>query len=339
MMGCLYTIVYAIIKNLNNHIYKQLKQKDMSFLQIASWNIEHLSGHPRVIRRQSAYALADHIEMAGIDLIALQEIYVTAPNEEVRLFENQPIIQSRAHTEKRNSDLDIVCYLLEEHLDIPWKYIILPNRQAGDKSQLCAILWSTNRLTIGDILPLNVKHKFENLNLWDRRPHLVSFSSEIEVWRRSETGEWTKQSEKRTLSLVVLHMKSNYGGVTMNRLVRAKEAETLCDALDGIKGTYDPSLVLLGDTNVLRNDEPAIETFVTRGFIDLNNNDAATYWSKDYNEAPFDRIFVAEGRPEFRYSRQYVLRSSDLTQHDRFLSDHYMIKISVKDYVDDADPR
>ncbi len=311
----------------------------MSFLQIASWNIEHLSGHPRAIKRQSAYALADHIEMAGIDLIALQEVYITDSNEELRLFENQPIIQSRAYTERRNSDLDVVCYLLEEHLDIPWKYIILPNRQAGDKSQLCAILWNSSRLTIGDIIPLNVKHKVENLNLWDRKPHLVSFSSEIEVWRRNEAGEWEKQPEKRTISIVSLHMKSNYGGVTMNRLVRAKEAEALCDALDEIKGIYDPSLILLGDTNVLRNDEPAIETFVTRGFIDLNNNDAATYWSKDYNEAPFDRIFVAEDRPEFRYSRQYVLRSSDLTQHDRFLSDHYMIKISVKDYVDDADPR
>lgn len=33
------------------------------------------------------------------------------------------------------------------------------------------------------------------------------------------------------------------------------------------------------------------------------------------------------------------MRSSDLTAHDRFLSDHNMIKVGVKDYVDDADPR
>lgn len=37
----------------------------MSFLQIASWNIEHLSGQPRATRRQTVYALADHIEMAA----------------------------------------------------------------------------------------------------------------------------------------------------------------------------------------------------------------------------------------------------------------------------------
>lgn len=310
----------------------------MGFLQIASWNIEHLSGQPRVERKQSAYALADHIEMAGIDIIALQEVYVTDSNEEVRLFDNQPVIESRSETGRRNADLDVVCYLLEEHLDTPWRYIILPNRNDGDRSQLCAVMWNTVRLTLRDATPLEVQHRDGELSLWDRKPHLLSFSSKIDVWRRSDTGEWKKEAENRTLSVVPIHMKSNYGGVTKNRLVRAKEAETLCDALQALQN-LEPSLVLLGDTNILRNDEPAIETFVSRGFVDLNNNDATTYWSKAYSEAPFDRFFVREGRSEFKYSRQYVLRSSDLTLHDRFLSDHYMIKMSIKDYVDDADPR
>jgi hypothetical protein len=226
-------------------------------------------------------------------------------------------------------------------LDVPWKYVILPNRQAGDSSQLCAVMWNTQRLTLGEIHPLDVKHSVDGLSLWDRRPHLLPFTSSIEVWRRGTDGEWAKQSENRTIAVVPLHMKSNYGGGTVHRRVRAEEAETLCDAIDAIRGTpgFDPSLMMLGDTNILRNDEPAVETFVSRGFIDLNNNDATTYWSKDFGESPFDRIFIAAERPEFKYSRQYVLRSSNLEQHDRFLSDHYMIKVSVKDYVDDADPR
>ena len=310
----------------------------MSFLQVASWNIEHLSGLPRAKRRQSAYALTDHIEMAGIDLLALQEVYLTPTDEEVRMFDNQPVIESRAVSERRNSDLDIVCYLLEEHLEVPWKYVILPNRQAGDRSQLCAVMWNANRLRLGDVRALNVAHSVEGQKLWDRRPHLLSFTSSIEVWRHNAEGEWARQPETRTIAIVPLHMKSNYGGVTKNRQVRAMEAITLCDAIDNI-GDRDPSLMMLGDTNILRNDEPALETFISRGFVDLNNNDAATYWSKDYGESPFDRVFVAANRPEFKYSRQYVLRSSDLQQHDRFLSDHYMIKVSVKDYVDDADPR
>lgn len=311
----------------------------MSFLQIASWNIEHLGGSPRAQRRQSAFALADHIEMSGIDVIALQEIYVTPEDEEVRLGPNQPVIATRAQTNRRNSDLDVVCYLLEEHSEVPWAYYILPNRQAGDKSQLCAVMWNTQRLTLDKVTPLGVVHADDGDPLWDRKPHVVGFKSSIKVWRRSDSGEWQQLPETRSLSLVPPHMKSNYGGVTRNRRVRAKEAATLCEAISAIRGQIDPTIVMIGDTNILSNSEPAIDTFINHDFIDLNNNDSATYWSAQYNEAPFDRAFVAANRAEFRYSRQYVLRSSDLTSHDRFLSDHYMIKISVKDYVDDADPR
>lgn len=309
----------------------------MSFLQIASWNIEHLSGHPRAVRRQSAYALADHIEMAGIDLIALQEIYVTKSDEEVRLSDGQPLIDSRAQSERRNSDLDVVCYLLEEHLDDPWAYLILPNRSEGDKSQLCAVMWNTKRLALKDVLALPVEHESGGYKLWDRKPHAVSFSSSIDVYRRTEAGEWEKVTENRTIAVVPLHMKSNVGGVTVNRKVRELEAKTLCAAVR--EADIDPSIIMLGDTNILRNDEPALEAFFDHGFVDLNNNDGPTFWSKDFGESPFDRIFVAKDRAEFKYSRQYVLRSSDLLQHDRFLSDHYMVKVSVKDYVDDADPR
>lgn len=311
----------------------------MSFLQIGSWNIEHLSGASRADRRQSAYALADHIEMAGVDVMALQEVYLTDPAEEVRMSDNQPVIASRATSERRNADLDVVCHLLEEHLDTPWSYRILPNRDPGDRSQLCAVMWNTGRLTLADVRALEVSHADGEDRLWDRKPHVVSFRSNIQVWRRTADGAWEQMEESRTIALVPLHMKSNYGGVTINRRVRGKEAATLCSALDRIRGEIDPSLMLLGDTNILRNDEPAVETFLDHGFLDLNNNDSATYWSREYGESPFDRIFVARERREFRYTRQYVLRSSDLALHDRFLSDHYMIKVSVKDYVDDADPR
>ncbi|WP_127090526.1 hypothetical protein [Aquabacter cavernae] len=312
----------------------------MGFLQIASWNIEHLSGQPRAKRRQSAYALADHIEMSGIHLMALQEIYVTPSDEEVRLADNQPVIPSHARGTRRNSDLDIVCYLLEEHGDDEtWAYEILENRSAGDKAQLCAVMWNERRVTLDSVTPLPVPHSDGEDSLWDRKPHLLSFVSLHKVWRRDDQGAWTQVEEQRRLSLVPLHMKSNYGGVTKNRRVRGKEAATLCAALKALEGQYDPSLILIGDTNILSNTEPAIETFIDNGFIDLNNNDSATYWSLEYKEAPFDRAFIAKGREEFKYSRQYVLRSSDLTAHDKFLSDHYMIKMSVKDYVDDADPR
>ena len=49
----------------------------LTCLQIGSWNIEHLSREGG--RKESPYALADHIEMAGIEILALQEVYDTSP--------------------------------------------------------------------------------------------------------------------------------------------------------------------------------------------------------------------------------------------------------------------
>lgn len=311
----------------------------MSYLQIASWNIEHLGGHNRAERRQSAYALAEHIEMSGIHVIALQEIYVTPDEEVVKLAPSQFVVPRATSGTRRNSDLDTVCYLLEEHLDVAWRYEILENRNRGDKSQLCAVMWNTARVTLDKITPLPVSHRDGDHNLWDRKPHLLSFSSDQMVWRKDEAGNWHEVGEKRSFSLIPLHMKSNMGGATVNRIVRAKEALTLCEALKGMEGAYDPSLIMIGDTNILKYDEPAIETFINFGLTDLNNNDSATYWSVSHKGAPFDRAFISKNRKEYKYSRQYVLWSSDLQAHDRLLSDHYMIKIAVKDYVDDADPR
>ena len=296
----------------------------MSFLQIASWNIEHLSGASRADKAQSAYALADHIEMAGIDILALQEVYVTHEKD----------------GERRNRELDRVAELLEEHLEDAWVYKILPNRRSRDKSQLCAVMWNAERVELTQQMKLDVAHRDGDDNLWDRTPHALKFSMLMDIYRRDADGNWSPREEWKSLILIPLHMKSNWGGATKNRLVRGKEARTLCEQLDAVRSELaDESLVLIGDTNVLKYDEPAIEAFVEHGLIDLNGTDAATYWSSRYGESPFDRAFVAANRPEFKYTRQYVMRSSDLVSHDRFLSDHYMIKISVKLYVDDTDPR
>ena len=189
-------------------------------------------------------------------------------------------------------------------------------------------------------MKIDVSHVDGEYKLWDRAPHALMFTVLMKVWEKSGEGDWNQVPANKSITIVPLHMKSNYGGATISRIVRGKEARSPCEQLPVIRERLDPSIILIGDTNVLRNDEPAIEAFVTSDLIDLNNNDASTYWSSQYpNGSPFDRAFVASRRREFKYTRQYVLRSSDLLKHDRFLSDHYMIKISVKLYVDDTDPR
>ncbi|MCA9608004.1 MAG: hypothetical protein KC619_20490, partial [Myxococcales bacterium] len=211
----------------------------MSFIQIASWNIEHLDGSSRKDRPQSAFALADHIEMAGIDVAVLQEIYVTAHGEQITINDGVnavPIAALPVHGKtRRNATLDIVCFLLEEHLDDVWRYIILPNRHAGDESQLIAVVFNQTRLSLKAVTALDVAHSDDGDSLWDRKPHVVELTSSIPVWYRDASGAWQQTPQTRSLSVVPLHMKSNYGGVTKNRRVRAKEAATLCEALEKVQ--------------------------------------------------------------------------------------------------------
>lgn len=292
----------------------------MSFVQLGSWNIEHLSS--RRENPQSPYALADHIEMAGLEVLALQEVYVT----------------HEADGERRNAELDTVCELLKEHLGTDWTYKIYPNRTAGDRSQLCALMWDTRRIEKTAEMRIDVPERDEGYPLWDRVPHAVKLTVALKRWRKKETGEWEQRDETSSLIVVPLHMKSNYGDEAEGRTRRALEAGHLVSQLDTVKATLgDESLILLGDTNILDRNEAAVTHFTGYGLRDLNFLDQATY--PGYGGAPFDRVYVAKGRREFRYTRQYVLQSSSVDLHDRFLSDHYLIKASVKIYVDDADPR
>ena len=106
----------------------------------------------------------------------------------------------------------------------------------------------------------------------------------------------------------------------------------LANAIPGVvNATGEQSIVLLGDTNCLGAWEHAVESIEEAGFVDLNGEDEPTFAR---GTAPFDRIFVRAERPEFKYSRQYVLRSANAGAHESYLSDHYLVKTSVKIYQD-----
>lgn len=279
----------------------------LTYLQIGSWNIEHLSREGG--RKESPYALTDHIEMAGIEVLALQEIYDTSPRGGGR----------------RNRELTKVCQLLQEHSGDEWRYELFPNRDESDTSQLCGILWNASLVEKSEAYKIDVEHRVDGYSLWDRAPHAVKLSAQY--------GDATK-----SVVLVPLHMKSNYGGAGRAKRVRHHEAMQLAARLDAVRDHFsDGSLIVIGDTNILDANEKAVEVFEDSGLVDLNARDTATY--PGYGGSPFDRAFVAADRREFLYTRQYVLQSSDMSLHDKYLSDHYMIKISVKLYVDDADPR
>ncbi len=269
------------------------------YLHIGSWNIEHLS--KKGGREENAYALAEHIEMASLDILALQELYVTDVTGAV----------------KKNKDLDRVLELLGEHTEQQWYYEIFENRNPGDTSQLCGILWNSSVLNKLDLLKIPVDTFIDGDNTWDRMPHAVKF----------------KYQNKTDFIVIPVHMKSNYGGATKAKRIRHKEAITLINNLDFVKEKLnDHDIIILGDTNCLGSYEKALEVITENGFEDLNGADTGTFVD---GKAPFDRIFIPFDQKEFLYSRQYIMVSSNPNDHDRWLSDHYLVKTVFKIRKDD----
>ncbi|EDP70150.1 hypothetical protein FBALC1_11472 [Flavobacteriales bacterium ALC-1] len=276
------------------------------YLNVGSWNIEKFGLVDD--NTENEYAIAQHIELSGVDILAFQEMYITNKSRFT------------------NKHLDAALDLVKEHTGNTWKYEIFPNRSASDTSQLCGVTWNTNRVTKKlDTLKIPVKTKVEfegkTLWLWDRIPHAVKFETE---------------QGKTDLIIISIHMKSNVGKRYIVERKRYEEAKTLIEniplVIDELK---DKDIVILGDTNCKSRREPAINAFITGGFEDLNADDIPTFVRGE--KAPFDRIFVPgdEDRKPFKYSRQYIMRSASPLAHDEYLSDHYLIKTMIKIRKDD----
>jgi endonuclease/exonuclease/phosphatase family metal-dependent hydrolase len=140
---------------------------------------------------------------------------------------------------------------------------------------------------------------------------------------------------KTDVVVVVVHLKCcNAAGH------RAAEAKALIDALEPLRAaTGDRDILLIGDSNISRHDEPAVGVLGDAGFRDLNESDQSTYVSG----GALDRAFVPPGengrptQPEFANSRFTVVRRGPVPQQEyrRRLSDHYLVYTDVRLTNDD----
>ncbi len=273
-------------------------------LRIGSWNIENLGERNF---GQNQFAIAEYLQLSGVDVLALQEIHDT----------------DGSGAPYRNGRLDQVVALLNEQHEAEWKYQLFPKRDEDETKQLCGLLWNEKRVKkIGE--PLRVPLDHEHGTLWDRHPYAVKFQA-------AGTG-------KSDFVLISVHMKSNVsnpGDALTPVERRAHEAEALADALEGVSSHFqDEDIVILGDTNCLNGNEAALQTFTGIGLRDLNAKATPTYVSG----GPFDHIFVPNAQLEFRFSRQYLLAPADTVAHDKALSDHMMILMTMQVLADDDVP-
>jgi predicted extracellular nuclease len=145
-------------------------------------------------------------------------------------------------------------------------------------------MWNQKKVSLeGNPETAQIPAQVDGVNIWDRGIHAIKF--------RLGAG-------KTDIVVIPVHMKSNVGGVNKTKTQRAKEAAFLIAEISKLKTTFnDSDFVILGDTNVLSGDEPAVKNIVDAGFLDLNETDVPTTYS---GPAPFDRIFLAKNAARIR---------------------------------------
>lgn len=128
------------------------------WITIGSWNIENLGERTH---GQSPKALAEHLTIPSLAILALQEIHATDGN---------------ASTPK-NTKLDATFAELNQSPGQQWTYILFPNKDPEDKSQLCGVARKTSRVEkIGEPFRIPVVDNLnDDFNAWDRPPHAVKF--------------------------------------------------------------------------------------------------------------------------------------------------------------------
>ena len=285
-------------------------------LRVAAWNIEHL-GSPNSRRdvghgvAQDIGKLADAIEEAGVDIVALAEIYTDDRREDGTWT---------------SAELDALVANLNSRLAggslYSWDYLLFDNAVRNDTSQVCGALWNWNVIDGVTWWAVPVEGGRRNgSRLWDRRPHAVQFSA---------------GPDRTDFVVIPLHMKASRNF----KEHRGVEAGQLVDKLDLLRTTFaDRDVVLIGDTNCAAASEQAVTAFTSAGFDDLNGGMVATVpWG-----TPLDRAFVANDAADNQeFDGGFVVFAGDdmnpaLSASDfrRLCSDHFMVYTTISIMEDD----
>jgi predicted extracellular nuclease len=269
------------------------------WMTVGAWNIENLGDRSA---GQHPKALAEHLQLVRVDVLALSEIHDNDGNPATRT----------------SRKLDDTFAILNTRPENDWEYVLFPKKARNDIKQLVGVAWNKKRVQkVGAPFRIPVVSSTPGFHLWNRHPYAVQFSA---------------GSGKTDFVVVPLHMKSNVDGTTFGKNQRKAEAASLAAQLGKVRSHFhDQDVILLGDTNCLHASESALRTLEAAGFRDLNAQDRSTYRSG----SPFDRILVPKTQNEFRYSRQYVLTPADPPSHDRSLSDHFLVLTIFKIGPDD----
>lgn len=323
-------------------------------VQIGSWNIEWLGRADRRPRKRNPdpAELARYVAASGVDVLALNEISVTH--------------RAAGNKAPRNQQLDAMFRQLDSQ-GARWQYRLFAKRDGArdPDDQWLGLAWNEARVQLAGgpwSLPVKVDAARERrlkaaVDNTDSSPVVLNRWPQATLLR-VVADPHNRASAKTALSdflIVPIHLKSNRGGEQPTAQIRDYEVELMLKGLQqlqqqqGLRSERD--LIILGDSNMLRADEPGNQKLQAAGLKDCNSRDLRTYIGRA-GGAPFDRVFIASDQKEtsdscaagtdgsqpldFKIVRPSAWRADAKPDHFAdTLSDHQLIRVGVCVMADD----
>ena len=282
-------------------------------IRVGAWNIETL-GTPqsrdyRKKRKSHGFnvartptKLATQIRQLELDVLVVIEIDDTAPEDGVP---NNRVLRDTLKILNRDPQSD-------------WTYVLFPKYSHYAHSQHVGIAWNRARIAQnGDWYRVELGQRTSGYWEWDRHPHAMQFS----------------RGEGRTDFVIIpIHMKAGRSEKAIDQ--RQVEATALVASLEQVtKHFNDDDLILIGDFNMTRGNEPAGQVFRDSRLVDLNSSDVPTHIAR----LALDRSYLSRN-PPFENLQQISVAAPIAPEAVRFrreLSDHWPIVIEFEERADD----
>jgi len=240
--------------------------------------------------------MADHLRLLNVDILLLNHI--------------------DGNSDRRSARLDSIFAHGDSNDGQTWEYTLFANRTVSDRSSLTGVAWNTERVTRSKEVFRAVS---DSETLWSKPPYAAQFSAGPGL---TDIVVMPVQLEPKNPEAAC------YSGA------RGEEAENLPARIEMVRSQFgDDDIVVIGDTDCLRDDPSAVATLATddEGLIlPVGNVDAFAAGRGTYNQ-----VMVPRSQPEFQFTRVYELTQADGFSSVSHLSDHFLLLAPIKVMRDD----
>lgn len=244
---------------------------------------------------QNVRIMAAHLDLLRLDILALNHVDGNAG--------------------RRNQQLDAIFQKANENEEVDWQYRLFANKSEPDRTQLVGVAWNNNRVSLDDDLFRIVTDDGAS---WRKPPHAAKFSA---------------GSGRTDIVLIPVQLEPKSRESDCLAGTRGEQAQALAGLIQRVRTHFaDDDIVVIGDTECIRDDTETLTAFEAERSLDLKAGDVVAFTS---GQSPYNRVMVPALQPEFTSTRSYTVIEAEGPSRDTVMSDHFVLLAPIRVMADD----